>query len=123
MDERKAMINTEYLVPILAALASPLRLRILEELKKQPRYVSELACVLNITQGQATKHLQILSDARLVECEQSFRTIPRSDADSKPMLPRARQWYRLVPGTMGTITQELKYYEVPRRRTKKRGAA
>lgn len=50
----------------LAALAEPSRLRIVEYLRGGPRSVSEIASYLNIRQPQASKHLQVLSQAGLV---------------------------------------------------------
>jgi uncharacterized protein YndB with AHSA1/START domain/DNA-binding transcriptional ArsR family regulator len=51
---------------LLAALAEPNRLRIVELLNSAPRPVGEIATVLGLRQPQATKHLQTLERAGLV---------------------------------------------------------
>ena len=52
---------------LLAALAEPNRLRIVELLGESPRAVGEIAIRLDLRQPQATKHLQTLERAGLVE--------------------------------------------------------
>lgn len=52
---------------LLAALAEPNRLRILELLGESPRAVGEIAVKLGLRQPQVTKHLQTLERAGLVE--------------------------------------------------------
>jgi uncharacterized protein YndB with AHSA1/START domain/DNA-binding transcriptional ArsR family regulator len=52
---------------VLAALAEPNRLRIVELLGESPRAVGEIAARLDLRQPQATKHLQTLERAGLVE--------------------------------------------------------
>lgn len=52
--------------PLLAALAEPNRLRIVELLARAPRPVGEIADVLALRQPQVTKHLQTLERAGLV---------------------------------------------------------
>ena len=51
---------------LLAALAEPDRLRIVELLDAAPRSVGEVAARLGLRQPQATKHLQTLERAGLV---------------------------------------------------------
>jgi len=51
---------------LLAALAEPNRLRIVELLNEAPRPVGEVATALGLRQPQATKHLQTLQRAGLV---------------------------------------------------------
>jgi uncharacterized protein YndB with AHSA1/START domain/DNA-binding transcriptional ArsR family regulator len=51
---------------LLAALAEPNRLRIIELLAAAPRPVGEIADALGLRQPQATKHLQLLERAGLV---------------------------------------------------------
>jgi DNA-binding transcriptional ArsR family regulator len=51
---------------LLAALAEPNRLRIVELLADAPRPVGEVATALGLRQPQATKHLQTLERAGLV---------------------------------------------------------
>lgn len=52
---------------LLAALAEPNRLRIVELLGKSPRAVGEIATTLDLRQPQVTKHLQTLERAGLAE--------------------------------------------------------
>jgi uncharacterized protein YndB with AHSA1/START domain/DNA-binding transcriptional ArsR family regulator len=52
---------------LLAALAEPNRLRIIELLGQSPRAVGEIANGLDLRQPQVTKHLQTLERAGLVE--------------------------------------------------------
>jgi uncharacterized protein YndB with AHSA1/START domain len=52
---------------LLAALAEPNRLRIVELLAVAPRTVGEIASALHLRQPQVTKHLQTLERAGLVE--------------------------------------------------------
>jgi uncharacterized protein YndB with AHSA1/START domain/DNA-binding transcriptional ArsR family regulator len=52
---------------LLAALAEPNRLRIIELLGEAPRPVGEIATILGLRQPQVTKHLQTLERAGLVE--------------------------------------------------------
>jgi len=49
----------------LIALAEPKRLRIVELLRERPRSVGEISSLLNVSQPQATKHLQVLEKAGL----------------------------------------------------------
>jgi uncharacterized protein YndB with AHSA1/START domain/DNA-binding transcriptional ArsR family regulator len=51
---------------VLAALAEPNRLRIIELLGRAPRWVGEIAAELGLRQPQVTKHLQTLQHAGLV---------------------------------------------------------
>jgi uncharacterized protein YndB with AHSA1/START domain/DNA-binding transcriptional ArsR family regulator len=53
-------------VALLAALAEPNRLRIVELLAEAPRTVGEVASALGLRQPQVTKHLQTLEHAGLV---------------------------------------------------------
>jgi len=56
-------------ITALRALGEENRLRILRLLLKRDRTVNELAEVLNLTQYNASKHLRVLKDATLVDCE------------------------------------------------------
>lgn len=51
---------------LLAALAEPTRLKIVELLREQPRSVNEIALLLDLQQPQASKHLHRLNAAGLV---------------------------------------------------------
>ena len=51
---------------VFSALAEPNRFRIIELLRDQPRSVNQVAEMLQLRQPQASKHLQVLSQAGLV---------------------------------------------------------
>ncbi len=52
-----------------AALAEPMRTRIVEELARRPMAVGELAALLPVTRPAVSQHLRVLKDARLVRDE------------------------------------------------------
>ena len=54
---------------LLQALSEPNRLHIVEELRKGPLTVGELADRLNIRQPQVSKHLRVLFDSGVVEVQ------------------------------------------------------
>lgn len=56
-----------------AALGEPNRLRIVELLRGGPLAVGEIAERLGLRQPQASKHLRVLSDTGLVDCESVSR--------------------------------------------------
>ena len=56
-------------VETLVALGEPTRLRIVELLRSGPHSVGEIAERLGVRQPQASKHLKVLSDARLLRSE------------------------------------------------------
>ncbi len=69
-------------VETLVALGEPNRLRIVELLKQGPCSVGEIADRLSLRQPQASKHLRVLSDARLLKVEAvSRRRIYRLNED------------------------------------------
>lgn len=51
----------------LSALADPTRRGLLDELRKRPRTVGELARSAHVSQPAVTQHLKVLAEARLVE--------------------------------------------------------
>src|SRR5687768_12172531 len=53
----------------LAALADPTRLRIVEFLGSSPHSVGEICDTLALGQPQASKHLRVLREARVVDVE------------------------------------------------------
>ncbi|WP_100407733.1 ArsR/SmtB family transcription factor [Bacillus solitudinis] len=57
-------------VQIFSALSEPNRLDIVELLLNEPLPVGEIAKQLKLNQPQTSKHLRVLSDARLVEVQQ-----------------------------------------------------
>jgi DNA-binding transcriptional ArsR family regulator len=52
-----------------AALAEPIRARIVEELRRRPMAVGELAVLLPVTRPAVSQHLKVLKEARLVRDE------------------------------------------------------
>jgi DNA-binding transcriptional ArsR family regulator len=58
---------------LLAALASPERLRIVRYLQEGPRNVSEVAAMLQTTVVNASHHLTVLRHAKLVQNERRGR--------------------------------------------------
>lgn len=54
---------------LLNALAHPLRLRILRQLQESPCCVSELVDQADSLQPRVSRHLAVLKEAGLVECE------------------------------------------------------
>ena len=57
----------------MQALAVPHRIRLLAELRGQPRSVSELGLALGLEQSAVSHHLQVLRAARLVVGERAGR--------------------------------------------------
>jgi DNA-binding transcriptional ArsR family regulator len=53
----------------LAALAEPMRARIVEALGQRPMAVGELAALLPVTRPAVSQHLKVLKEARLVRDE------------------------------------------------------
>lgn len=75
---------------LLAALAEPNRLRIVELLGESPRAVGEVALRLGLRQPQVTKHLQTLERAGLVEMHPLGRR--RIYALRRERLRELREW-------------------------------
>ena len=59
----------------LGSLAHPMRLRIIEALKKRERSVSELVAELQVPQPSVSKHLAILRQAGIVETQQRGKAV------------------------------------------------
>ena len=53
----------------LKALADPLRLRILYEIREEPKYVKDIVAALDTSQPTISKHLGILRRAGIVDTE------------------------------------------------------
>jgi uncharacterized protein YndB with AHSA1/START domain len=77
-------------VSVLAALAEPNRLRIVELLADAPRTVGEIASALELRQPQVTKHLQTLERAGLVDVHPLGRR--RVCALRRPALSLLARW-------------------------------
>ena len=76
------------------ALAEPMRRRILDMLRKRPRFVGELVDALDISQPGVSKHLRVLRDVGLVHV--------RQDAQ--------RRWYELRPEPLAEVDRWLEEY-------------
>ncbi|MBO0781307.1 MAG: winged helix-turn-helix transcriptional regulator [Ktedonobacteraceae bacterium] len=76
------------------ALAEPMRRRILDLLRKQPRVVGELVELLDMSQPGISKHLRVLREVGLVRV--------RQDAQ--------RRWYELRPEPLAEIDVWLEPY-------------
>ncbi len=74
-------------VAALRALAEPTRLRIVELIRDSPMSVGEIAERLGLGQPQTSKHLRVLSQARLVEVH--------ADANRRIYSLRREQFERL----------------------------
>ena len=77
-----------------AALAEPVRRRVLDLLLDGPRPVGELAGLLGLSQPGTSKHLRVLREAGLVRV--------RQDAQ--------RRWYELRPGPLTEVDTWLRPY-------------
>ena len=76
------------------ALAEPMRRRILDLLREQPRFVGELGELLDISQPGISKHLRVLREVGLVRV--------RQDAQ--------RRWYELRLEPLAEIDAWLEPY-------------
>jgi DNA-binding transcriptional ArsR family regulator len=76
------------------ALAEPIRRRILDLLREQPRLVGELVVLLNMSQPGISKHLRVLREVGLVRV--------RQDAQ--------RHWYELRHEPLAEIDSWLEPY-------------
>ncbi|HEY0487792.1 MAG TPA: metalloregulator ArsR/SmtB family transcription factor [Mycobacteriales bacterium] len=66
---------------LLRALAAPLRLAVVAELRHGPRCVHELVDALGVPQPLVSQHLRVLRAARLVHAERRGREIAYSLSD------------------------------------------
>jgi DNA-binding transcriptional ArsR family regulator len=85
---------------VFAALADPNRMRIVELLGRAPRSVGEVAQALRLRQPQATKHLQTLARAGLVDVRPDGRR--RIYALRREALRSAAGWLEGLPAAEGT---------------------
>ena len=76
------------------ALAEPVRRRILDLLREQPRLVGDLVNLLAMSQPGISKHLRVLREVGLVRV--------RQDAQ--------RRWYELCPEPLAEIDEWLEPY-------------
>ena len=66
-----------------AAFQDPKRLLILYALAEKPRYVTELAELLELPQSTVSRHLKVLRDRSLVNTERQAQTVTYSLADPR----------------------------------------
>jgi len=66
---------------LLKTLAAPIRLAVLVELDRGPRYVHELVDALQASQSLVSQHLRVLRAARLVAAERRGREVVYRLAD------------------------------------------
>jgi DNA-binding transcriptional ArsR family regulator len=76
------------------ALAEPMRRRILDLLREQPRLVGELVELLDMSQPGISKHLRVLREVGLVRVSQDAQ----------------RRWYELRPEPLAEIDAWLEPY-------------
>lgn len=85
---------------VFAALSSPVRRRILELLRGQPRTAGGIAAEFELNRPAVSEHLQVLREAGLVRDE-----------------PRGRERvYHLVPGALGPAEAWLRTFDTYWRR-------
>lgn len=72
---------SEAAADLFKALASPIRLQILQELGPGPRCVHELVDALGHSQALVSQHLRTLRQARIVQGERRGKEIAYSIAD------------------------------------------
>lgn len=83
-------------VSMLTALAEPNRFNIIGLLKGGPLPVGHIATRLKLDQPQASKHLKVLRDARIVEVKAVAQ----------------RRYYRLKPQTFAELEDWLESYRL-----------
>ncbi|NUS39703.1 MAG: metalloregulator ArsR/SmtB family transcription factor [Lysobacter sp.] len=77
---------------VFGALADPIRRAMLRDLAKQPRTIGELAAPFDITLAGASKHIQVLERAGLIEREIQGR-VHVCRLDARPLHAGA-EWIR-----------------------------
>lgn len=83
MDERLEREVNLLHANICQALADPKRILILYALADGPRNVSELTEALNVPQSTVSRHLKVLRDRRLVDCEREGASVCYSLSDER----------------------------------------
>jgi rhodanese-related sulfurtransferase/predicted transcriptional regulator len=111
MDSRRALARTHYaeLAKIGKALASPVRLQLVDLLRQGPRSVESLAEQAGISVANASQHLQQLSAARLVRSDKRAQRVVYSiDRDPVAKLYGSiRELAELVLPEMDRLRDEL----------------
>lgn len=83
MDERLEQEVNLLHAHVCQALADPKRILILYALSDKPRYVSELAEILEIPQPTVSRHLKVLRERSLVLAERNGASVYYSLADQR----------------------------------------
>ena len=83
MDNNLRQEIHELHAKICAGLADPIRILILYALNDQPRYVTELAELLDIPQPTISRHLRVLRERGLVNSERDSHTVNYYLADQR----------------------------------------
>lgn len=101
------------MVPTLAALAEPNRLRLVEALRDGPSPVGRLVDRLSLRQPQVSKHLRVLLEAGLVEVEpvaqqRVYRLRPEPLRELDAWLEAYRQMWNLRLDRLETHLAEMK---------------
>ena len=84
--------STDRLDAVFGALADPTRRTMLRELAKQPRTIGELAAPFDISLAGASKHIQVLERAGLIQREIQGR-VHVCRLDARPLHAGA-EWIR-----------------------------
>src|SRR5262249_36229299 len=104
----KAPLQPTRCARLLAALASPERLRIVRLLREGPRNVTEIADMLGTTVVNASHHLAVLRNAKLVRSQRQGRFMLYS------LLPSVFSPGEEVPGAAEHINLGCCRIEIPR---------
>jgi DNA-binding transcriptional ArsR family regulator len=89
----------EQLAKYFRSLGEPLRLKILESLRSEPKNVGELTKALGCSQANVSKHLGVLTEAGLVAREPRGTTVFYRFADP--------QVYKLCDLVCGQVARKL----------------
>jgi DNA-binding transcriptional ArsR family regulator len=90
-------------VKLFSAFAHPVRLRILEELKKKERCVSELVgSIKNVSQSQVSNHLICLRDCGLVSSRREWRKVYYGLAD-----PKVEELLKVADELLPTVSERV----------------
>ena len=107
------------------ALAEPGRLQIVELLLRGPRPVGEVAERLGMRQPQATKHLQVLRAAGLVDVQpvaqrRMYTICPKPFTDMERWLRRCRERWEDQFERLDAVLDELQTQQRPLGRRKRK---
>ncbi|MBI5843878.1 MAG: winged helix-turn-helix transcriptional regulator [Deltaproteobacteria bacterium] len=98
-------------VKVMKALSDPSRVKMLKMLQKRVMCVCEIQEALGIAQSTASKHLQILEDAGLVNFSKEGLWVNYSLADgaqnpyASSLLGNLRHWLDDDPGVRGVVAR------------------